>query len=851
MLACRSVEVASPARAASHRRRGRDRCRCGRHGRRAGARRPRRGGRGRQSPGHRGFDAPGPRRGGRGRGRRRQRREHAARHRGGRRGLVPTRGGRPLTEAGPGAIAWLATTGVAFDRGADGRVHLGLEGGHRHRRILHAGGDRTGAVLAGGLAAALAARPRVEVRTGEAVELLVDGRGAVTGVVVDDGTGAGLPAGPRPPCWPAAAWAPPSRRPPTPRRARATAWPWRCGPAPRWPTWSSSSSTPRPWPCPATRCRCSPRRCGARARCCWTADGAPLHGRRHPLGDLAPRDIVARAVHAGPDGRRGPGWTCGRWPPRRWRPASRGWWRPAARRAGPRGGPLPVTPAAPLHHGRVATDDRGRRRCGVCGPSGRSPAPACTAPTGWPATRCWKPWWWAAGPGRPSPASCTRPAAPRRWRVPRPRRPACARRRRRRAWWPTCAPCSPTGSAPVRDPGGLARRRQPPGPPPRRPPRRARGGMPSPWPRPWWPAPRPGPQPRGPLHRPVRDRGGSMSDRRCRCPCSRCRTSCGPPWREDLGRAGDLTTDSDRGGRAAPPAPCWPPAARAWWRGLDLAAAAFAALDPDVVVQRPRGRRGHGRGGRHAGRGDGPRRALLSAERTALNFVGHLSGVATAPGGWWTWWPGPRPRRRHPQDDAGPAGAEKYAVRCGGGGNHRFGLDDAVLVKDNHIRWPAGSPRPCGGCGPRWATRSPSRWRSRTSPWSSEALDCGVRRAPARQHGAGAARRRRPPGRRAGRHRGLGHHRREPPSRRWPPAGVDLISVGWITHSAPSSTSAWTWWSGRAELQAGFPLPAARVGPRLWLSARAAPRCCRRGWRRPRWPSPCAGGRRPRRRCRR
>src|SRR4029453_8302367 len=82
----------------------------------------------------------------------------------------------------------------------------------------------------------------------------------------------------------------------------------------------------------------------------------------------------------------------------------------------------------------------------------------------------------------------------------------------------------------------------------------------------------------------------------------------------------------------------------------------------------------------------GPARVLLSAERTALNLLGHLCGIATAtrdlvavvaPHGA----QGVCTRKTTP----GLRALEKYAVRCGGGANHRFGLDDAVLIKDNHI----------------------------------------------------------------------------------------------------------------------------------------------------------------------
>src|SRR6202043_3973948 len=90
----------------------------------------------------------------------------------------------------------------------------------------------------------------------------------------------------------------------------------------------------------------------------------------------------------------------------------------------------------------------------------------------------------------------------------------------------------------------------------------------------------------------------------------------------------------------------------------------------------------------------GNARAILSAERTALNFVGHLSGIATATAAFVA-------RIAHTKariictrkTTPGLRALEKYAVRCGGGFNHRFGLDDAILIKDNHIAV-AGGVRP-------------------------------------------------------------------------------------------------------------------------------------------------------------
>jgi nicotinate-nucleotide pyrophosphorylase (carboxylating) len=82
----------------------------------------------------------------------------------------------------------------------------------------------------------------------------------------------------------------------------------------------------------------------------------------------------------------------------------------------------------------------------------------------------------------------------------------------------------------------------------------------------------------------------------------------------------------------------------------------------------------------------GPVRGLLTAERTALNLLCHLSGVATATAAWVDAVAGTRARIRDTRKTLpGLRLLEKYAVRCGGGTNHRLGLGDAVLIKDNHV----------------------------------------------------------------------------------------------------------------------------------------------------------------------
>ena len=82
----------------------------------------------------------------------------------------------------------------------------------------------------------------------------------------------------------------------------------------------------------------------------------------------------------------------------------------------------------------------------------------------------------------------------------------------------------------------------------------------------------------------------------------------------------------------------------------------------------------------------GPVRDMLTAERTALNLLGHLSGVATLTRRWVDAVAGTGARIRDTRKTMpGLRALEKYAVRCGGGVNHRMSLSDAALVKDNHV----------------------------------------------------------------------------------------------------------------------------------------------------------------------
>ncbi|MDP1738141.1 MAG: carboxylating nicotinate-nucleotide diphosphorylase [Caulobacter sp.] len=161
---------------------------------------------------------------------------------------------------------------------------------------------------------------------------------------------------------------------------------------------------------------------------------------------------------------------------------------------------------------------------------------------------------------------------------------------------------------------------------------------------------------------------------------------------EDLGRAGDITAmacidadaqlDADFVARKAGTV-----------AGLACARLAVLALDPNARFE------AMVEDGDTIGRGtalarvSGNARALLSAERTALNLLGRLSGVATLTRAYVEAVAGTKVRVTDTRKTTpGLRALEKYAVRCGGGTNHRFGLDDAILIKDNHVA-------ACGGVG--------------------------------------------------------------------------------------------------------------------------------------------------------
>jgi nicotinate-nucleotide pyrophosphorylase (carboxylating) len=154
---------------------------------------------------------------------------------------------------------------------------------------------------------------------------------------------------------------------------------------------------------------------------------------------------------------------------------------------------------------------------------------------------------------------------------------------------------------------------------------------------------------------------------------------------EDLGMGGDITTEATvpAGTRASGVIAARKAGTVA---GVQLAAAAFKTIDPFVEFEVVAGDGERVEAGGIIARVKGDARALLTAERTALNFLGRLSGIATLTARYVSAIAGTRARIVDTRKTTpGQRALEKFAVRCGGGVNHRFGLFDAVLIKDNHI----------------------------------------------------------------------------------------------------------------------------------------------------------------------
>lgn len=253
---------------------------------------------------------------------------------------------------------------------------------------------------------------------------------------------------------------------------------------------------------------------------------------------------------------------------------------------------------------------------------------------------------------------------------------------------------------------------------------------------------------------------------------------------EDLGLAGDITSAAviPADHRSVVVMAAREPGVIA---GLDTAELAFQLVDPAIIMTR------HVEDGATVVPGDiiatieGPSRGLLTAERTALNFLGHLSGIASVTAKIAAAISGTKAsvactRKTTP----GLRALEKYAVRAGGGMNHRFALYDAVLIKDNHIAVAGGV---------RAAIRSAKQGVGHlvkievevdTLAQLREVMDEGVdvvlldNMTPEQLRKAVAIV--------AGRAITEASGRINPQTAATIAAsGIDLISVGWLTHSAP------------------------------------------------------------------
>ncbi|MBJ6132265.1 carboxylating nicotinate-nucleotide diphosphorylase [Ochrobactrum sp. Q0168] len=254
---------------------------------------------------------------------------------------------------------------------------------------------------------------------------------------------------------------------------------------------------------------------------------------------------------------------------------------------------------------------------------------------------------------------------------------------------------------------------------------------------------------------------------------------------EDLGLAGDITSNAvvPEDHRSAMLFSLRQPGVIA---GLDVAEMAFRLVDPDVTFERL-ARDGQSlEKGADVARVSGSSRSILAGERTALNFLGHLSGIATATANLVRAVQGTKAsivctRKTTP----GLRALQKYAVRAGGGMNHRFALYDAVLIKDNHIAVAGGVreaiERAKAGAGHMVKIEvevdtleqldeamavgvdavlldnmSPAQLREAVSVIGGRAIAEASGGITPETGAAGAA------------------------------SGVDLISVGWTTHSAPN-----------------------------------------------------------------
>ena len=254
---------------------------------------------------------------------------------------------------------------------------------------------------------------------------------------------------------------------------------------------------------------------------------------------------------------------------------------------------------------------------------------------------------------------------------------------------------------------------------------------------------------------------------------------------EDLGRAGDLSTDTIIPVEASASAAI---IARQAGRiaGITIAAAVFDRVDPRIRVEI------HIPDGQDAAAGariatvSGPARGILTGERCALNLLGRLCGIATV--------------TRGMAEAVAPHGArvvctrkttptlrtlEKYAVRCGGGYNHRFGLDDAVLIKDNHIAVAGGIEPAVARARAALGHLVPIEVEVDSLEQLAQALDLGVQAVLLDNMDLETLRQAVVLARGRAITEASGGIRPDTAAA-IAATGVDILSAGWLTHSAPT-----------------------------------------------------------------
>ena len=196
---------------------------------------------------------------------------------------------------------------------------------------------------------------------------------------------------------------------------------------------------------------------------------------------------------------------------------------------------------------------------------------------------------------------------------------------------------------------------------------------------------------------------------------------------EDLG-PGDITTraliDKNRKAKAEIKAK-----AAGVICGQAIAAEVFRHLDPRVKYSAKVKDGAFVKKGKVIAVVSGPARAILTGERTALNFLQHLSGIATLTRKYVARVKGQGPRILDTRKTVpGLRVLEKYAVKCGGGANHRMGLHDAILVKDNHLKIAGGVKKAVEGIRRQYGAKKAIEVEAKKVKEVKEGISAGANR---------------------------------------------------------------------------------------------------------------------------